>query len=83
MANYECLDIVRALIPAEVNRLTAAQLKCALKTILANQQNTDGPTNAVLLEELKHIRQEMATISEMKREIGSFSLIFPQMPLLL
>ena len=74
MANYECVDTVRALIPAEVNRLTAVQLKCALKTILANQQDTNGPTNAVLLEELQHIRQELATINEMKKEIGSLQL---------
>ena len=69
MANFESVDIVRALNPAEVNKLTAAQVKLALKTLLVNPQNTDEPTNSVLLDELKLIREELEIVKEMKKEI--------------
>lgn len=72
MANYECLETVRALSTTEINRLTAAQVKCALKTMLTGQQQQAGePTNSVLLDELKSIKLELAAVKEMKKEIDS------------
>ena len=74
MANYESLEVVRALTSTDVNRLPAAQVKCALKTLLAGQHQADEPTNSELLGELRSIREDLAAIKEIKEEIKSLHI---------
>lgn len=56
MASYDNIDTVKALSATEINKLTAAQLKCALRTTAAHQPDGGQPTNSELLEEIRNIR---------------------------
>lgn len=73
MASYDNVDSVKALSATEINRLTAAQLKCALRTIVAHQPDEGQPSNSELLEEIRNIREDLAVMKEMKKEIESLS----------
>lgn len=73
MANYDNVDIVKALSATEINKLTATQLKCALRTIVAHQPDEEQPPNSELLEEIRNIREDLAAMKEMKKEIASLN----------
>ena len=72
MADYDDVSTVKALSATEINRLTSVQLKCALKAMVAQQQGNE-PTNSVLLEEMKMMREDLAVVKEMKHEIASLN----------
>ena len=70
MSNYASIDVVKALSPNEINKLTSPQLKIALATILNGGNNTEpeGPSNADLMNELKLIRERLEEIPLLKKE---------------
>ena len=69
---YGSIDVVRALSATEINKLTNAQLKIALATVLQDngQRETvpDGPSNADLMKELQSIQESLKEIPILKKE---------------
>ena len=59
---------MKALSATEINKLTAAQLKCALRNILAQQSDVQQPRNSELLEEIRNIRDDLVAMKEMKED---------------
>ena len=68
MADYANADVVRGLRQTEVNKMTNAQLKAALNTLLTND-TTSGQINNVLLEEIRELRKQVADLQGIKQEI--------------
>ena len=64
MPVFDQVEEVRSLTPAqiEIGKLTNAQLKTALSTIL-NAQSSSDPSNAILLQEIRSLKSD---IEEMK-----------------
>ena len=77
MAEFDCVDTVQALAPNEINRMTNPQLKRALSTLVTSQreniQRENDPTNAILLQEIKMLREEVAELKGLKKEVQSLS----------
>ena len=73
MASYDNVDTVKALSATEINKLTAAQLKCALRTIVSHQPDEEQPPNSELLEEIRNVREDLAAMKEMKNKIESLN----------
>ena len=65
-------EAVRDLSLNEISRMTNAQLKRALTTLLDAERREDSP-NAVLLEELRSLREEIAEVKELKQEVQRLS----------
>lgn len=74
---YNSLETIQALAPNEINRMTNPQLKKALTTLVAarreDNERDDNPTNAILLQEIQMLRQEVAEIRQLKKEVQSLS----------
>ena len=68
MANFESVEIVRALTQNDVNKLTNPQLKKALATLLTADRNEE-PSNNDLLNELKVIKDNIQEINKVKEEV--------------
>ena len=68
MANFESVEIVRALTQNDVNKLTNPQLKKALATLLTSDRNEE-PSNNDLLNELKVIKDNIQEINKVKEEV--------------
>ena len=65
----ESAGAVRALAPGEINRMTNAQLKKALAT-LVNDTQLD---NNVLLKEIRALREEVKEVTAMKRHVSELT----------
>ena len=68
MASCDSVDTVKALSATEINKVTAAQLKCALRNIVAQPPDVQQPRNSQLLEEIRNIRDDLAAMKEMKQD---------------
>ena len=70
MAGYDSVENVRALTHNDVNKLTNAQLKKALVTILtAEREREEEPSDNDLLNELKVIKENIQEINKIKEEV--------------
>lgn len=71
MPGYNRVEVVRALSQGQINKLTNAQLKEALGTLMNENTNDDDaqPSNAVLLEEIRNLRDEISQLKNMKHEV--------------
>ena len=67
MTEYENVDTVMNLASSQITKMTNAQLKAALNTVLHTRKQKE-PANSILLEEIKSLKEvrEMKTI---KREV--------------
>lgn len=66
MTEYENVDTVMNLASSQITKMTNAQLKAALNTVL-HTRNQEEPANSILLEEIKSLKEEvreMKTIRE-------------------
>ena len=72
MAGNGSADEVRALTPNDINRMINPQFKHALSTIVTAGRG-ENPTNAVLLEEIRKMRKEVAEIRGLRQEVESLS----------
>ena len=73
MCGYDRVESVKALSQAQINKLTNAQLKEALGTLVSNDDNAVQPSNAVLLEEIRNLREEVTQLKYMKHEVERLS----------
>lgn len=73
MASYDNVNTVKELSATEINKLTAVQLKCALRTTVAHQPHEEQPPSSELLEEIRNIPEDLAAMKEMKKEIESLN----------
>lgn len=75
LALYDNVDTVKALSAAETNELTAgvAQLKCAMRTTVGHHHHEDQQPSSELLEEIRNVREDLAVMTEMKKEIVSLN----------
>lgn len=69
MADLENAGAVRGLAPGEINKMTNAQLKKALTTLV----NEDQPDNKVLLEEIRALKEEVKEVVAIKRHVSDLS----------
>lgn len=61
---------MKALSQGQVNKITNAQLKEALGTLNANNDdNAAQPFNTVLLDEIISLRDELTQVTNMKLEV--------------
>ena len=67
MPGYDNLLNVRSLSQTQISKLTNAQLKEALATIV--NADREEPTNAALLEELRNVREEISSLKYLKDEV--------------
>ncbi|KAK4299839.1 hypothetical protein Pmani_027911 [Petrolisthes manimaculis] len=72
MVGFENVDTVRALSTNDIGKMTNPQLKKALVTLVTAEQSTE-PTNQLLLEEIRHLRTEVADIMSIKQEFQQLS----------
>ena len=73
MASYNNVDAVKAFSATEINKLTAAQLKRALRTIVAYQPDEEQPPNSELLQEIRNIREDLPAMKGRKKVIESLN----------
>ena len=73
MPTFNCIENVRALSQAQINKLTNAQLKEALGTVLNNYTDDDDPSNALLLQEIRGLKKELEQIKTIKAEVSELS----------
>lgn len=66
-------EMVRELSPNEISKMTNAQLKRALTTLLSAERREEDPPNSVLLEELRSLREEIAEVKDLKQEVQRLS----------
>ena len=64
MSNYDNAEVIRALTPAQVNKLSNPQLKQALNVLLTESQ----PSNNDILEEIRGLRQQVVELQGIKQE---------------
>ncbi len=62
-----------ALTPNDISKMTNPQLKRALSTLVTAGRGED-PTNAVLLEEIRKMREEVAEIRGLRQEVQTLSV---------
>ena len=72
MADLSTAESVRALSQTEVNRLNNAQLKKALQTLISTL-HSEEPSNTVLLNELKDIKEKLKEITTLKEDVRYLS----------
>ena len=66
MPEYENVDTVMNLASSQITKMTNAQLKAALNTVLHTRKQEE-PAKSILLEEIKSLKEEvreMKTIRE-------------------
>ena len=71
MAALEDAATVRALASNDIDRLKNAQLKQALAMLI--NEGKDEPSNAVLLQELRGVKQFVAEIAALKQKVTELS----------
>lgn len=75
-ANYDDVELVRALSQNEVNKLTNAQLKRALAAVLTAERDEESPDNNILTEiraDLREIKTRIQEVNVLKNEVQEFS----------
>ena len=65
MPNLDNIEDVRNMSHAQINKLTNAQLKEALGTVLDAHTN-DEPSNAILLQEIRNLSKEIEQMKGIK-----------------
>lgn len=68
MADYENIEVVRALAAGEVTRMTNPQFMKALSTLL-NAGDNEQASNNTLLEEIRGLRKQVDELGHMKQEL--------------
>ena len=64
---------MRELASTEIGRMTNAQLKRALTAGLGAERSSTEPSNAVLLEELRSLREELAHMKGLAQKVERMS----------
>ena len=72
MANFDSTEVVRSLAPNEISKMTNPQLKRAITTLL-NAERDEEPSNSVLLNELRSLRDEVKELGNLKDEVKRLS----------
>ena len=72
MAAYDSVENVKVLSQIEINKMTNPQLKRALLTMVNNGRDGE-PSNSILLDELRSIKQDLAEVKNLKQEVQSLS----------
>lgn len=73
MPGYDRVENVRSLSQAQINKLNNAQLKEALGTLIS-VNNDEQPSNAVLLDEIRSLRDEVTQLRTVKHEVETLSV---------
>lgn len=68
MADYENIEVVRALAAGEVTRMTNPQLKKSLSTLLSTG-NTEQASSNTLLDEIRGVRKQVDELGHLKQEL--------------
>ena len=68
MTEYENVDTVMNLASSQITKMTNAQLKAALNTVLHTRKQEE-PANLILLEEIKSLKEEVREMKTIKREV--------------
>lgn len=63
---------VRSLTPGDIEKLRNAQLKQALSALI-NNTRSEEPSNSVLLDELRRVKQTIAEVATLKQEVTRLS----------
>lgn len=69
MTDYADAVAVRSLRQTDVNKMTNAQLKTALNTLLASRDAAAEQANNVLLTEIRELRQQVADLQNIRQEM--------------
>lgn len=69
---YNDVTTVRSLTPSDIEKLRNAQLKQALSTLI-NDTRSEEPSNSVLLDELRSVKQAIAEVATLKQEVMRLS----------
>ena len=72
MPNLDTIEDVRKLSQTQINKLTNAQLKEALGTVL-NAHISDEPSNAILLQEIRNLTREVEQMKQIRKEVTELS----------
>lgn len=72
MAHFDNVEIVRALEPGEVSKMTNPQLKRALSTLLS-AENAEQPSNNILLDEIRGLRKQVEELRSVRQEVNRLS----------
>ena len=72
MPNLDSIEVVRSLSQTQINKLTNAQLKEALGTVL-NAHTNDEPSNAILLQEIRNLAREIEQMKPIRKEVAELS----------
>lgn len=69
---YNDVTTVRSLTQSDIEKLRNAQLKQALSTLI-NDTRSEEPSNSVLLDELRSVKQAIAEVATLKQEVMRLS----------
>lgn len=65
---FDTVEDVRSLSQPQINKLTNAQLKTAL-SIMVNADSSSDPSNAVLLQEIRSLKNDVEEIKNVKKDV--------------
>ncbi|KAK3887589.1 hypothetical protein Pcinc_008293 [Petrolisthes cinctipes] len=68
MTDFDDAAVVRELVPTNIGRMTNQQLKRALTAVLGTERTTE-PSNALLLVELRSLREELAEMKGLAQNV--------------
>ena len=68
-ANCAVIEDIRGLSAGDINKLTNAQLKLAIATLLGNDRPLAEPSNADLMNELQAIKEELQGIQNLRLQV--------------
>lgn len=69
---YNDVTTVRSLTQSDIEKLRNVQLKQALSTLI-NDTRSEEPSNSVLLDELRSVKQAIAEVATLKQEVMRLS----------
>ena len=67
--NYADAEVVRKLSVAEISKLTNAQLKLAIASLLGDNERATEPTNGDLMNQLHEIKEEIKGLRPLRQEV--------------
>lgn len=73
MSAYDDIAAVRSLNANDIDKLRNAQLKQALTTLI-NEDRRNEPSNVVLLQELRSVKEAIAEVTSLKKEVQILSV---------